>query len=108
LPGVRGRKKVTSHAKEETVLRALLINFEKHRLPRVLDIKEKVDKGELLNDWEVAFLENAIDEAMRARASVDRHPEFQAVYAHAARLYDEITVQALKNEQRGNQNTSER
>jgi hypothetical protein len=99
---------VAAHVDEERVLRALLINFEKHRLPRVLDIKEKVDRGEVLNDWEVAFLEGAITEAMRAKASVDRHPKFQAVYARAVRLYDEVTVQALKNEQRSNQHTSER
>ena len=92
---------------EERVLRALLINFEKHRLPRVLYLKEKVDNGELLSDWEVAFLEKAIDEATGARASVDRHPGFQAVYAHAARRYDEITVQALRNEQRRHRDTSE-
>ena len=64
--------------------------------------------GGVAGRLEVAFLEEAIDEASRAKPLVDRHPEFQAVYAHAVRLYDEITVQALKNEQRGNWDTSER
>ena len=90
---------------EERVLTALLINFEKHRLPRALNMKEKVDKGSLLTDWDVAFLQQAIAEANRAKISVDRHPEFQAVYAHAVRLYDEITVQALKNEQLSDSDT---
>ena len=98
---------MAAQSDEERVLTALLINFEKHRLPRVLDIKEKIERGELLSDWQVSFLEKAIDEATGARASVDRHPGFQAVYAHAARLYDEITVQALRNEQRGHPDTSE-
>ena len=99
---------MTARSDEERVLRALLVTFERYKLPRALSIKEKVDQGELLGDWEVAFLEEAIDEASRAKPLVDRHPDFQAVYAHAVRLYDEITVQALKNEQRGNWDTSER
>jgi hypothetical protein len=65
---------VTTCADEERVLRALLVTFEKHKLPRALGIKEKVDKGALLNDWEVAFLQEAIDEATRA----NNNPQFAA------------------------------
>ena len=107
-PGVRGGKKVAAHSKEERMLAALLITFEKHRLPRALKIKEQVDKGDLLSAWEIAFLQEAIDEASRSKALVDRHREFQALYAHAVRLYDEITVQALKNEQRADQDTGKK
>jgi hypothetical protein len=92
---------VTARSDDNMVLTALLITFEKHRLPRALNIKEKVDKGDVLSDWEIAFLQEAMDEANRAKTLVDRHPELQALYAHAVRLYDEIIVQALKNEQRG-------
>lgn len=91
---------MTAHSDEERMLLALLVNFETHRLPRALDIKEKVDKGKSLSDWEIDYLHEAIEEAHRAKALMDRHPEFQALYAHAVRLYDEITIQALKNEQR--------
>lgn len=90
-----------AYSDEEMVLRALLVTFEKHKLPRALSIKEKVDKGGLLSDGEVEFLEEVIDEANRAKPLMDRHPELQALYAHTVRLYDEITVQALTNEQRG-------
>jgi len=51
---------VTTHSDEERVLRALLVTFERYKLPRALHIKEKVDKGELLSDWDVAFLQEAI------------------------------------------------
>lgn len=99
---------MTTHSDDERALRALLVTFEKHALPRALDIKEKVDQGELLNDWDVAFLQEAIDAAKRAKPLVDRHPELQALYAHTVRLYDEITVQALTNEQRADQETCKR
>jgi hypothetical protein len=92
---------VTGHSDEERVLTAFLINFERHKLPRALNIKEKVEKGESLSDWEIAFLREAIEEANRVKVLVDRYPELQALYAHAVRLYDEITLQALKTEQRG-------
>jgi hypothetical protein len=92
---------VTAHSDEERVLAAFLINFETHKLPRALNIKEKVEKGESLSDWEIAFLREAIEEANRVKTLVDRHPELQSLYAHAVRLYDEITLQALKTEQGG-------
>jgi hypothetical protein len=99
---------MTARFEEERVLAALLITFERHRLPRALKIKAQVDKGSVLSDWEIAFLQQAIDEAQRAKALVDRHPELQALYAHAVCLYDEITVQALKNEQRADQDTGKK
>ena len=37
---------MTQHTDEEGILTVLLKNFGEHRLPRALDIKEKVDKDE--------------------------------------------------------------
>ena len=58
---------MTPRSDEEKVLRALLVTFARDKLPHALGIKEKVDKGEVLGDWELAFLEGAIDEARRAK-----------------------------------------
>jgi hypothetical protein len=90
---------VTASPEEEHVLRAFLINFEKHTLPRALRIKEEVDNGGLLSDGELAFLEQVISETSHAKTLVDRHPDLQALYAHAVGLYDAITARALKNEE---------
>ena len=48
---------MTPRSDEEKVLRALLVTFARYKLPHALGIKEKVDKGEVLGDWELAFLE---------------------------------------------------
>lgn len=94
---------MTENFDEEKLLRVLLIEFQKHTLPHALSIKEEVDKGGRLSDWDIAFLEEVIDEAKRAKALMDRHPDLQALYARAVSLYDEITAQALKNEQEDEQ-----
>ena len=47
-----------------------------------------------------------IDGAKHAKALMDRHPDLQALYARAVSLYDEITAQALKNEQRDEQDAN--
>jgi hypothetical protein len=89
-----------NHTDEEGILAVLLKNFEEHRLPRALDIKKKVDEGEALDEWDIEFLEEVLEEANRAKPMVDRHPELQALYARAMHLYDEITAKGLENERR--------
>ena len=76
---------MTTHSYEEMMLKGLLVTFEKHKLPRALNIKAKVDKGGLLSDWEVAFLQTAIDEANRAKPLVDRHPELHHAPGESSR-----------------------
>ncbi len=59
--------------KIETVLDRLV----KFRLPRIMDIKQRVDAGETLNEFEIVFLEEALEDAERNKQFVDHHPEFQ-------------------------------
>lgn len=84
---------------EEGLTEVLLERFEKIRLPRLLDIKEKVDQGERLNDFDIRFLEEAMRDAQGLKHYVDARPAFQNLYARAAALYGEITRRALANEE---------
>jgi hypothetical protein len=68
------------------------------RLPRAQAIKEKVDAGAVLDEFDIAFFEEIFRDANFTRATVDTHPEFQDIVARITHLYHEITERALANE----------
>ena len=80
------------------IIMALIDRFEKQRLPRLQALKEKVDRGELLSDGDVEFLDRVIHDAQQSKHLIDRHPDWQAFCAKVVHLYESITVEALNNE----------
>ena len=80
------------------VIEVLLERLEKQRLPRALALKEKVDRGERLDDFDIAFLEEVFADATTLRSIVSRHHELDALVGRVAHLYNEITSKALENE----------
>lgn len=91
---------MTEISKEEGIAYTVLERFEKFRLPRALDIKERVDRGERLGDADIAFLERVMSDAEEINRLVDMRPEFTLLYGRAVSLYQEITRKALENEQK--------
>ena len=91
---------MTDTSKEAGIIMALEERFEKQRLPRLLALKDKVDAGDVLDDSDIAFLEQVINDAMHSKPLMDRHPEWQGFCAHVIHLYEEITEKALRNEEK--------
>ena len=83
------------------MLAVLIERFETQRLPRALDLKEKVDKGERLDDFDLAFLEDVFSDSQEIQPLMERHPEHQEIAAKMMGLYREITEKALANERSG-------
>jgi len=94
---------MTDHQTRDGVVLAFLERFEKFRLPRALEIKERVDQGATLETFDMDFLTRVFEDAQRIKPMVDQRPDLQALYTRAVDLYHEITEKALDNEQRQGQ-----
>lgn len=83
---------------ERGVAMALLERFQTQRLPRALAIKERIDQGGLLDEFDITFLETIFREFANVRTIVDKHPEYEPLVSQVIHLYHEITAKALENE----------
>ena len=80
------------------VLVALAKRLETIRLPLAQELKDKVDRGEKLNDLDMNFLEEVNEDIQKVRPILDRNPEWQPIAAKMLELYNEITAKAIENE----------
>ena len=80
------------------LIEVLLERLEKQRLPRLLAIKEKVDGGHSLDDFDVDYLEKSMEDARSFISVIDRHPEYQSLAAKVMDLYKTISEKALEIE----------
>jgi hypothetical protein len=89
-----------SSQKDAGMIQALLSRLESERLPRALDLKKKVDRGERLNEHDTEFLSRVLEDAGSAQKLAAKHPEYQPLLARLIGLYGEITRKGLENEQK--------
>jgi hypothetical protein len=86
------------------VIQTLLDRLNSQRLPLALSLKEKVDRGEKLGDYDISKLEEIFADAYAAQPYVERdlklHPEHQKLVASLLHLYKEILDKATENEQK--------
>lgn len=90
---------MTEKTHEDGIVVAILERMEKFRIPRALDIKAKVDRGEPLSDSDIDHLNLVLQDAEQVKHYVDARPDLQGLYTRALALYGEITAKALQNEQ---------
>jgi hypothetical protein len=91
---------VNESSDELGVIYALIERFEKQRLPRLLELKKRVDKGGVLSESDIRFMYQVTLDAQRSKRLIDRHPEWQKFCAEVIHLYEEVAEKALENEKK--------
>ena len=81
------------------VFAALVLRFERFRLPRILRLKTKVDAGETLSLADISYISRSLEKTCHILPLIDRHPEYQPFAASAVQLYHHVTSRGLENEQ---------
>jgi hypothetical protein len=86
--------------KELGIIYSLIERFEKQRLPRLLELKKRVNKGEVLTELDIRFMYQITQDAQRNKQLIDRHPEWHKFCAEVIHLYEEVAEKALENEKK--------
>ena len=92
---------MAKESNDEGLIQVLIERLEKWRLPMTLSLKERVDRGEKLNEFDIQFLEQVFQDAQEIQPLIERNPELQDLAKKMAGLYKEIMDKATENEQAG-------
>ena len=90
---------MSEEATDQGIIQAIVDRMEKLRLPVALELQDKVNRGETLNDLDLEFLDNVLHDSQKIRGVLDKYPAWQPLAARMMSLYNEITTKALENEQ---------
>jgi hypothetical protein len=79
----------------------ILKRLQRHSLPRLFRIKERVDSGDRISPDDMRFLRQSLLDALNAKPIYDGNPELAEISAKIITIYRDISSKALANEQEG-------
>jgi len=82
------------------ILQSLMQEFEQHRLPRLLRLKDKVDSGEAINEVDFEFLCKEIKDACMTKHLTVNYPELEEFCLQVGHLFKELCDEAVENERK--------
>jgi hypothetical protein len=91
---------MNKESKDQGAILMLLERFNTQRLPRTLEMKKRVDRGEPLIDLDHAFLEEVLGDAQNIQPLIGKHPEYQEIYLKAITLCKEIIDKDMANQKK--------
>lgn len=80
------------------VISVLAERLVKQRLPRLEQLNAQLDRGDLLNDLDIRYLKQALEDAQENWSLLERNPELKGVGGQIVHLYKVIMEKALANE----------
>jgi hypothetical protein len=89
---------VAQVSKDLGVIAVLAKRMVEERLPKALALKERVDRGEVLNDLDISFLEQVFADANKISPLIKENSQVAEIGGRMMQLYKEITSKALENE----------
>ena len=88
--------------KDKGLIMVLLERFNKQRLPRALALKEKVDSGELLDDYDHKYIKELQKDSSEVMLIIERNPEYKDLAANIINLYKQIIEKDTENSKKAN------
>jgi hypothetical protein len=89
---------MSESSKELGTIQALLERLTTQRLPYALELRDKVDRGERLSEYDTDFLKSVLEEANSIPQLATKHPEYEDLVSQLVGLYGHITSKGLENE----------
>ena len=89
---------MTNETNDAGVIQALLDRFNSQRLPRAMELRQKVEAGGRLENFEIDYLADVLADIRSLKGLLDRHPEYEPLVIKGMNLYTEITEKAVANE----------
>jgi hypothetical protein len=86
--------------KDAGTLAALMLDLEETRLPRAMQILDKVNDGGLLSEHDITFLKGVYEDSRETELLVERHPDYCELISRCLGLYTEIITKGLENEKK--------
>ena len=89
---------MTISRKDLGIAQVMLQRLNEQRLPYALKLKDSVDNGELLTDYDREFLKEAAEEARLIPPLLERQPQYKPLAYQVFSLFEHITAKGLENE----------
>jgi hypothetical protein len=77
----------------------LMKRLNEQRLPRALELRDRVNGGDVLTELDIKFLSDVFEDTNRIKPLIERNSEYHEIVGRMVSLYKEITDKALANEQ---------